>query len=119
MTNISEISVQAPNPVINERSSFFAPIYFRYEGSAIGGDAFGYYIRIDCLTTGTTILDWDGPYTPAATDVTYPIASEYNRIIDRSNNEEKKQITVAMAKDTSLEVRDNIQYIVNNRGWSD
>ena len=32
---------------------------------------------------------------------------------------EKRLITIAGDKGTAIESRDNIEYIVNNRGWSD
>jgi len=56
--------------------------------------------------------------TPAVS-ISIPVTSNENRIIDRCNDNEKRLITVAADKDTDTETRDNIEYVVNNRGWSD
>ena len=106
--------VNIPKPVVGERSSFNATSYYRSSGAASAPTTAAY--RIDCVKTGTVIADWTS-LTPAVS-ISIPITSNNNRIIDRSNANEKRLLTVAADKDTTTETRDSIEYIVNNRGWS-
>ena len=105
--------IQIPKPVVNEANSFNATSYYRSSGAASAPTTAAY--RIDDLTTGTVIADWTS-LTPAVS-ISIPITSNNNRIIDRSNANEKRLLTVAADKDTTTETRDSIEYIVNNRGW--
>jgi hypothetical protein len=106
--------VQIPKPVVNEANSFTATARFRASGTATAPTTAHY--RVDCQKTGTVIQDWTA--LAAAAEISIPITSNNNRIIDRSNANEKRLITVAADKDTTTETRDSIEYIVNNRGWS-
>ena len=110
-----ETYIQVPKPLVDERSSFNATSYYRSSGTASAPTTAAY--RIDCVKTGTVIKAWT-TLTPAAS-ISIPVTSNENRIIDRCNDNEKRQITVAADKDTTTETRDRIEYIVENRGWRD
>ena len=110
-----ETYVNVPKPLVDERSSFAATSYYRSAGAASAPTTAAY--RIDCVKTGTVIKAWTS-LTPAVS-ISIPVTSNENRIIDRCNDNEKRLITVAADKDTDTETRDNIEYVVNNRGWRD
>lgn len=110
-----ETYVNVPKPLVDERSSFNATSYYRSAGTASAPTTAAY--RIDDLTTGTVIQDWTA--LAAAAEISIPVTSNNNRLIDRCNDNEKRLITVAADKDTDTETRDNIEYVVNNRGWRD
>ena len=113
-----EVKVQIPKPVVLEGDYFEATIYYRASGSASANSSLEY--RIDCMTTGTEIKDWTPATSATATGAyVFAVDSTPNRIIDRSNANEKRLITVVADRGTGFSPRDNIEYIVNNRGWRD
>jgi len=121
--------IQIPKPVVTEAANFDTVVHFRTSEieQADSGATTNIYspgtrkYRIDCLTTGTVIEDWTDFDTSIETGRGYSfvVVPNSNRIIDRSNATEKRLITIAGDKGTAIESRDNIQYIVNNRGWRD
>ena len=107
--------IQIPKPVVNEANSFTATARFRSSGTATAPTTAHY--RIDDLTTGTVITAWTA--LAAAAEISIPITSNNNRIVDRCNDNEKRLLTVSSDKGETTEGRDNIEYMVNNRGWRD
>ena len=106
---------QIPKPLVNEASSFNATAYFRSAGTAAAPTTAAY--RIDCLKTGTVIQAWTS-LTPAVS-ISIPITATNNRIIDRCNDNEKRLLTVSADKGETTETRDNIEFVIENRGWRD
>ena len=108
-----EVYATVPQPVINERVSFTATAYFR-DGDSEQASTTAKY-RIDCLTTGTTVVDWTS-LTPAAS-IAISVKSADNRIIG-GNKTEKKQITVSSDPGETTETRSVKTWKVKNiRGF--
>ena len=103
--------VTVPKPIVDERSSFSATSYFR-SGESASAPTTAHY-RIDCLATGTTIVDWTS--LSAAVSITIPVTSANNKI-QGGNRLERKQMTVAADKGTTTETRDVVTWQVRNIG---
>jgi hypothetical protein len=77
----------------NEGSSFVATAYFRDRGTAAADAPATVKYRIDCKTTGRTVLDWTD--VSAAASVAISVTSTHNAILNDCNGFETKQLTVA------------------------
>ncbi len=108
---ISYPYIVLPETEIQERAAIRLTTYHRDASDAAATPSTLHY-RIDCLSTGTTVLDWTSE-TPSTSN-TLSIKSSENRIIDDSNRRELKQVTVALDKGTIDETRDTVSYHVVN-----
>jgi hypothetical protein len=77
----------------NEGSSFTATAYFRDRATAAADAPTTVKYRLDCLTTGREIVDWTT--ASAAASVAISITATHNAILNDSNMQETKQLTVA------------------------
>jgi len=99
------------DPYVKERGSISVNAYFRDSTDAASAPTTVHY-RIDCLTTGTKVLDWTSVSTAAS--VTITVTSAQNAIIHDGNRRERKQITVSADKGTTTETRDTAIWICEN-----
>lgn len=70
------------------------------------------HYRIDCLTTGTAILDWTS--VAAATSATLSITGTQNAIQSDCNEWETKQVTVKIDSGLSTQYQEAMTYDVRN-----
>ena len=108
-----KVYVRIPDLNIQEGSSFNATINFRQDGADVTPAASTVKYRLDCLQTGTVLLDWTTTATPTQ-PMDIAITSSYNDIKQQSNRREKKQITVVFNKDSTDEFKTATTYYVNN-----
>ena len=80
--------------------------------SAVAGTTARY--RVDCLTTGNTMLGWTS--TTAASEMTLPMTSAINAIVNPYNRTESRQVTVEINHGLSSQTLDTFTYSVNNNG---
>ena len=107
--------IQIPKPLVTEGNSFNATARFRSSGTATAPTTA--YYRIDDLNTGTVIQEWSA--LVAAEEISIPVTSNNNRVISRCNPTEKRRLTVSADKGETTETRDNIEFLIENRGWRD
>ena len=108
--------VRTITPYVKERNSITLTAYFRDSSNAASAPTTAHY-RIDDITTETAITAWTSLTPGASIDIT--IKSAENRIIDQSNERERRQITVSADKGTTTETRDTYQYFIENIGAYD
>lgn len=103
--------IQYIDPYVKEKGSISVNAYFRDSTNAASAPTTVHY-RIDCLTTGTKVLDWTS--VSPAVSVTISVTSSQNAIISDNNARERKQITVSADKGTTTETRDTAFWICEN-----
>lgn len=69
--------------------------------------------RIDCLTTGTMVVNWISVASPSSTTV-IEISALYNTIITDGNLAEIKEITVQANQGLATQINSKGQWIVEN-----
>jgi hypothetical protein len=79
---------------VNERTSTILSLTFTNEYGAPVTPTGGRYM-IDDVLSGTNIVDWTG-FTPVGSTYDISIASDDNRILDETNNDEVRRVTVIM-----------------------
>jgi len=107
---MSEVYINIPQLKQKEGSSFTATAFFRLDDAANAPTTASY--RIDCLSTGKVLQDWTS-LTPAVSN-TIAITATHNAIQNQSNKFEKKQISVAANPDTATQVRESVEYKIEN-----
>jgi hypothetical protein len=101
------------NPNVKERSSTTLTSYFRDSSNAASAPTTAHY-RIDDVTSETPITGWTA-LTPA-TSIDITIKSSENRMVDNSNERERRVLTVSADKGTDTETRDTFQWYIENIG---
>ena len=102
--------------IVPERQSVTAKSYYRNALTDADEAPTTAEYRVDCLTTGTALVDWTS-LTPAAT-INISVPSNANRLISNGNQFEKKQITLSADRNTTGETRSVVAYKVENiRGF--
>lgn len=107
-----QIEVQIPKTRWEEGSGFTAVASFRDRATAAADTPATVKYRLDCLTTGQTILDWT-TVSPGSS-VSIPITGAQNNILDDSNDYEIKQLTVESDVGSSDQCRGRKTWRVEN-----
>lgn len=100
--------------VVNERTTAYLTVAFFDKTGAAAVPASATY-RIDCLTTGTVILD-DTALTPAAS-IEITITPTQNRIITAANAQETRRVTVKATYAGSEQDNREYDYQVKNLAY--
>lgn len=99
---------------INEKSTaYFALSFTGKDGLPETPEAISY--RIDCVTTGTAIKT-DTSLSPAPS-VELTVASDDNRIITASNENEKRVVTVTATYNGVEKITEQHEYFVRNLAY--
>lgn len=98
-------------PEINEGDSLPVTVSFADVDWVSGAPSTVTY-RIECLTTGRTILDWTS-VTPASS-VTITASSANNAILNDDNEREIKQLMVKAIDSGGNQRIDTYKYVVRN-----
>ena len=112
-----QVEIQLPKTQYVEHSAFTATAYFRTRSSAAAATPTTVHYRIDNLSTKNEVKDWTS-VTPG-TSVSISVASTEN-VIDGGSTEtsipkyQTLQLTVALDKDLSTEVRNFKNWRVKN-----
>lgn len=109
---MDQVSIVLQRPSVKEDSAQSATAYFRDRATEAASTPTNIYYRLDCLTTGTAILDWTT--VSAASNATISITSSQNQIYDASNTYETKRLTVAGDYGLSTQVTETAFYRVEN-----
>lgn len=112
MAQTDQIAIALAKPRWNERSAFNAVASFRDRATSAAVTPTTVKWRVDCLSTGKTVLDWT-TLTPGTT-ATLPVLSSYNAIQSAANASERKQITVKSDDGLSTQFEEAIVYTIDN-----
>ena len=91
------VEIRIPDFIFNEGSSFTATVNFRDRASQAASTPTTIHYRIDCLSTGTTIVDWTAVSSPAGDKKT-----------------ELKQLTVQADRGLTTQSTGRVLYRVRN-----
>jgi len=97
--------------VVNEKSTSYLGVTFKDNTGAQSSPS-GVTYRIDCLTTGQSVLAVTSATAGAA--ITITITPDNNAIINPGNNQETKRVTVIGSYNAADEVTGQYDYIVQN-----
>jgi hypothetical protein len=97
---------------VKEKSQLVIGATFRDRATAANVTPTNISYRLDCLTTGTQILDW----TIVSTDdeITITVTAEQNKIQGDCNRLERKQLTVASDYALTTQFVESIEWDVEN-----
>lgn len=87
-----QIEFQMPRRVLAEGTGFTLPVKFRDRAQATGSTPTTIHYRVDCLTTGQTLLDWTSVSPSSGVNLT--MLPGFSAIRDDLNDFERKQVTV-------------------------
>jgi len=97
--------------VVNERTRFEVAVEFLdADGAPAAPSAVEY--RIDDAGTGAEILDWTS--IDPESEVTIPVTSEQNRILDDANQIEIRLLTVRAVLGADAELPEEFEWAVKN-----
>ncbi len=112
---MDQIAIQIPKTRVQEVDSFAVSAYFRDRATAAADAPTTVHYRVDCLTTGQVVTDWTTAAAGASSSVL--IRSAYNVIVCRSNEREKKQLTIRADKDDTTQVSQRVIWTVKNQDF--
>jgi hypothetical protein len=103
------------NPTIEEGDQYPIRITIKdANGSPVAPSTLRY--RVDCVTTGTTIIDWTALAASSSVDLTIP--SSANGIVNNANETETKQVTAQANYGTQSQLSKRYLYdVVNNSAY--
>lgn len=109
---VDQIAFQLPETRVNEGSAFSLPVYLRNRATAAAATPTTIHWRLDCKTTGREIADWTS--VSAASNFTIALTGAHNAILNDSNAQETKQVTVKVDDGLDSQYVGAVQYIVWN-----
>lgn len=109
---VDQIAFQLPETRVNEGSAFSLPVYLRTRSTAAAVTPTTIHWRLDCKTTGRQIADWAS--VSAASNFTISVTSSHNAILNDSNEQETKQVTVKTDDGLSTQYVEAVRYSVEN-----
>lgn len=113
---VDQVAITIPRPKVREGSAFTATAYFRDRATQAASAPAAVKYRIDNLTSGEVIADWAS--VSAAANVSISITASHNAIRSQCNRAERLQLTVAADPDTATQVRESVEWQVENiRGF--
>lgn len=112
MAQVTQIAFQIPKTKWQEGSAFPLPVYLRLRSSGAAATPTTIHYRIDCLTTGTELVDETS--VSAASNFTISVTGTHNAIQNDGNDYEVKQLTVTTDVGLSTQHRESVQWRVTN-----
>lgn len=109
---MDQVAIVIPKTRVNEGDNFTATVYFRDRASGEAEAPTTVEYRVDCLTTGRVVQDW--ATLSAAASVAIALASDFSAIVSRSNEYEKKQLTVMADRDLPFQRSEQVFWTVKN-----
>lgn len=107
-----QVAIQLPKLTVKEGSAFTATAYFRTRATGAAATPTSIKYRVDCLTTGRELTDWTT--VSAASNVSIPITATHNAMQSNYCLRETKQLTVSMDFELSTQVRESVQWEVED-----
>jgi hypothetical protein len=108
-----QVEIQMPLTRVTEETTFTVTSYHRTRATKASSVPTTIHYRIDCLTTKREITDWTSVSSPAASN-SIIITSTENKILDDSNNNERKQITIKLDSGLTTQVMKTKTWTVDN-----
>lgn len=96
---------------INENTTAYLTVYFRDKDGELAVPTSSRY-RIDCMATGTLLVDWTNLGTVSSVEITIP--STVNIISNENNQYEDKKVTVHATYGEGDDVYEEYVYVVKN-----
>jgi hypothetical protein len=88
------------------------PVYLRLRSTAAAATPTTIHYRIDCKTTGRTVAE--STSVSAASNFTIAVTGTHNAILNDSNEQEVKQLTVTVDSGLSTQHREAVVWVVEN-----
>lgn len=107
-----QIEISLPKTKVAEGSVFTATAYFRTRSTSAASTPSTVRYRIECLTTGRTVLDWTS--ATAASSVSISMLPAYSAIKNDCNDQEVKQLLVEADAGLSTQCRGRVTWTVEN-----
>ena len=107
------VEIRIPDFIFNEGSSFTATVNFRDRASQAASTPTTIHYRIDCLSTGTTIVDWTAVSSPAG-EKSISVTGDNSAIINGDKKTELKQLTVQADRGLTTQSTGRVLYRVRN-----
>jgi len=108
-----QVEIQLPRTVVEEEDAFSAVAYFRARATRTALAPTTVHYKVDCLTTKTALVPWTS--VSAAANVSIPISSTVNAILEGTKRQERKQLLVKADDGLSTQVTGRTTWLVNNR----
>ena len=112
MAQVDVIAIQLPETKWNEGSAFALPVYLRLRSTAAAATPTTIHWRIDCATTGRQVVDWTS--VSPASSFTIAVTGPYNAILNDSNEQEWKRLTVMTDEGLATQFRETARWRVMN-----